>query len=366
MLVIFYFTFTVRQMAEFMAGGNLPESTSVDTCELCDNCSSDSTGVDRNVPGILLAATNGHEECLKALIDKGADVNRSSKNYETALLRAAVHDHNACLYMLIQAGADVNVKGNYGRTALIAAVEKGNYDCSKTLIEAGANVNAAYLNRKTALIQAAWRGYVDCIEFLIKKGADVKAAIFGGDHDRYTALIVSAKTGCWKCVEVLLKAGADVNTTGSNGGTALMEAARSSSTKCVQTLLQWGAHVNKKSCYTSQNALEIHIAWSQTLKEEITMTLLAAGESTSGPTVTRFGDMDITGTPVKVPQCLLDLNGDRSLKKMCREAIRNHLLNLDPHVHLFCRVPKLGLPTCLIRYLLYYVELSPLTSTYSV
>ena len=73
------------------------------------------------------------------------------------------------------------------------------------------------------------------------------------------------------------------------------------------------------------------------------LPVLAAGESTSGPTVTRFGDMDITGTPVKVPQCLLDLNGDRSLKNVCREAIRCHLLNLNPHVHLFSRVPKLGL-----------------------
>ena len=345
-------------MAEFNTASN-------NTSELCDDCRSDSGSVDRNIPDILLAATNGHEECLKALIDKGVDVNRSGKNYETALLKAAVHDHNACLYMLIHAGADVNVKGNYGRTALIAAVEKGNYDCSKTLIEAGANVNASYLNRKTALIQAAWRGYVKCIELLIKEGADVKAAIFGGDHDRYTALVVAAKTGCWKCVKVLLKAGADVNTTGSYGGTALVEAARASSIKCVQILLQWGAHVNKKICYTSQNALEIHIAWSQTLSEEIVMMLLAAGESTNGPTVTRFGDMDITGTPVKVPQCLLDLNQDKSLKNACREAIRNHLINLNPHVHMFTRVPKLGLPSCLESYLLYNVKLSSPENTSS-
>ena len=33
------------------------------------------------------------------------------------------------------------------------------------------------------------------------------------------------------------------------------------------------------------------------------------------------------------------------LKHICREAIRKHLLNLDPHTHLFGRVPRLGLPT---------------------
>ena len=44
-----------------------------------------------------------------------------------------------------------------------------------------------------------------------------------------------------------------------------------------------------------------------------------------------------------------------SLKHLCREAIRKHLLELDPHSHLFGRVPKLGLPTLLNEYLLYDV-----------
>ena len=37
--------------------------------------------------------------------------------------------------------------------------------------------------------------------------------------------------------------------------------------------------------------------------------------------------------------------------------IRKHLLKLDPHQHLFKRVPKLGLPSALSRYLLYNVAL---------
>ena len=41
------------------------------------------------------------------------------------------------------------------------------------------------------------------------------------------------------------------------------------------------------------------------------------------------------------------------LKHICREAIRKHLLELDPHQHLFGRIPKLGLSSVLMNYLLY-------------
>ena len=45
------------------------------------------------------------------------------------------------------------------------------------------------------------------------------------------------------------------------------------------------------------------------------------------------------------------------LKHICREAIRKHLLELDPHSHLFGRIPRLGLPHPLKQYLLYEMSL---------
>ena len=35
--------------------------------------------------------------------------------------------------------------------------------------------------------------------------------------------------------------------------------------------------------------------------------------------------------------------------------IREHLLHLDPHTHLFGRVPRLGLPAALTDYLLFNI-----------
>ena len=42
-----------------------------------------------------------------------------------------------------------------------------------------------------------------------------------------------------------------------------------------------------------------------------------------------------------------------SLNHLCRGTIKEHLLDLDPHENLFVRVPRLGLPSTLQRYLLF-------------
>ena len=48
---------------------------------------------------------------------------------------------------------------------------------------------------------------------------------------------------------------------------------------------------------------------------------------------------------------------DLSLKSICREAIRKHLINIDPHQHLFGRILQLGLPSSVAEYLLYNMSL---------
>ena len=61
------------------------------------------------------------------------------------------------------------------------------------------------------------------------------------------------------------------------------------------------------------------------------------------------------GRSTKVPEYLLQR--EISLKSWCREAIRNHLLDLDPHTNLFIRVPLLSLPSLLQRYVLFELSL---------
>ena len=48
-----------------------------------------------------------------------------------------------------------------------------------------------------------------------------------------------------------------------------------------------------------------------------------------------------------------NLKDNLDLKHLCREAIRKHLIDVDPHEHLFGRIPELGLPSLVTEYLLY-------------
>ena len=50
------------------------------------------------------------------------------------------------------------------------------------------------------------------------------------------------------------------------------------------------------------------------------------------------------------------LSAENSLKNICREATRNHLLSIDD-VNLFVRVPQLPLPQLMMSFLLYDVTL---------
>ena len=66
----------------------------------------------------MTASLKGHTEIVKALLDKGADVNAKSKDGVTALMWASQDGHTEIVKaLLIDKGADVNAKSEKGWTA---------------------------------------------------------------------------------------------------------------------------------------------------------------------------------------------------------------------------------------------------------
>ena len=57
---------------------------------------------------ILLNQRDDHEECVKALLEAGADMNAEKSYSGNALVQAAILGHVKRLQTLIRAGADVN------------------------------------------------------------------------------------------------------------------------------------------------------------------------------------------------------------------------------------------------------------------
>ena len=116
----------------------------------------------------------------------------------------------------------------------------------------------------------------------------------------------------------------------------------------LRTLLKAGSTLNTS---LKHSALKGHIAtmfYNGNDLKEVCLLLLAAGEKL---------DATAFNAPVPIPDYLLFKDLQLNLKHLCREAIRKHLLKLDPHTHLFSRVPRLGLPSMLAEYSLYDMSL---------
>ena len=119
--------------------------------------------------------------------------------------------------------------------------------------------------------------------------------------------------------------------------------------RCARLLLQAGAKINIFN-NNNYNALRQNISRYRAKFPKMSMMLFAAGEA--------VGDTFwVREYLVKNPlYCLFPSEGRiLCLMQLCRTAIRQHLLKVDPHENLFVRVPRLGMPNLLCSYLLFNV-----------
>ena len=155
-----------------------------------------------------------------------------------------------------------------------------------------------------------------------------------------TSALISAisKDKC-ETFDQLLTAGADVNAVNNTGHTALTIAAIMGNVRIAKCLLNANCRINMV-----QNALMSHLELFEPVHRGLVSLLFAAGE------ILDDADDDLKD----LAQDVLQFKEIRiQLKHICRKAVRKHLLNLDPHEHLFGRIPRLELPEIITQYLLY-------------
>ena len=97
---------------------------------------------------MLWAAEYGNLPAIRAILQSGVDVNRTSSIWKkrTGLYVASEYDHMDAVRLLLEAGADPNIRDEYGYTALnwhVASFrdEGENPLLVRALIQAGADVN---------------------------------------------------------------------------------------------------------------------------------------------------------------------------------------------------------------------------------
>jgi Fem-1 family protein b len=153
------------------------------------------------------ACTGGHLEVVKYLVERGADVNKTTLTQSTPLRGASFHGFISIMEYLIQCGANINTPNCIGQSPLCIAAMRGELDAVKFLIDKGANVNQTTINSYSIMHLAAAKGKDDVIKYLLEVGVSPQFQEADPYISNYVPcpLFLAASTGQAKAVEVLLE-----------------------------------------------------------------------------------------------------------------------------------------------------------------
>jgi ankyrin repeat protein len=186
----------------------------------------------------LLAATrdsrHGRPEAVLTLLANGASPTVTDAEGNTPLHGAALSAEPGVAAMLLDAAAPINALNKAGISPLAGACRAANWPLAKFLLERGAKPTPA--DGEPALVAAASIADDDAagVKLLLKHRAAVNAV----DARHHSALHAAAAEGHEQIARALRAAGADVNLVDEHGCTALMEAARAGACGIVQLLAE--------------------------------------------------------------------------------------------------------------------------------
>jgi hypothetical protein len=219
----------------------------------------------------LRAGAKGRVECLRLLLQAGADPNTVDRapgpgQGSTLIFSAVPYRDVDILNVLIVAGADLTRKDEQGNTILDVAGAAGDPAICAVLDQAGAARSAF-----NTVWQAAYFGNTERVRELLAAGAE---PIVPGR----SSLNLAAMNGHVEICRILLESGSDVEGTADDGLTPLMSAAAAGHIEVVRLLLEHGADVKvKRGANTPLKAARGAINVSREQKQALLALLEKAG-----------------------------------------------------------------------------------------
>lgn len=190
-----------------------------------------------------LAASRGHAEVVKLLLDCGARPSQTIKGTNSAIYLAVKYVHHPTLNVLLQYYSSRENRLDDAPSTLQLAVLCSRTDIVHQLIERGADVNELSPRGFCALHTSAFAGNYEMTTYLLSNGADVNVS----SRDGVSPLLAAVCGGHQSVVLALLEHQADAQKATIDGVTPLHIACWVANRRIMKLLLDAGA------CLTTQD-----------------------------------------------------------------------------------------------------------------
>lgn len=212
------------------------------------------------------AALYGYIECLKELLGNGATttgVAEEMLDHVTPLFYAAQQNHLECVKLLKHRSPSTDclmwdISSKRGNVSLISLTNKENVlnkSLTNWLKNSALSGHVTYLDRMRKVIErkfgskeamhsihtAAQHGHIDYLKTLLEQGVDPNAC----NKEKLTPLHYAARYGHTECIEALIQNGSTTNAKTIDNYTPLHVAIRQGCIEGVSKLLECGIDVNE-------------------------------------------------------------------------------------------------------------------------
>jgi ankyrin repeat protein len=197
---------------------------------------------------LFRAAESGSAECVRLILDAGADAKARDSSKRTAMYYAGSVE---VVRALLHAGLSLEDVDEYGWSPLVDAISDGEAALHRVraLIEAGANVNATHDRGYTVFMSAVGSGrYPALLRLLIASGADPHAVTELGYNAFHAAIDVNFEANAEESVRdtlgYLRELGVNIEHRNASDQTPLARAIQEGNGIEVRVLCELGADPN--------------------------------------------------------------------------------------------------------------------------
>lgn len=251
---------------------------------------------------LCLAVTFRHEESVKLLLERGADMGRCLEGpVMESMLRVLLDGHSRAkkrnkipeseldatflayvtrrnaqvVILLLTHGAMVTAKDQTGDCALQIAATWGSLAILNILLDEGLDINIPDRTGCTALHHGP---RIEVLELLLSRGANIDARNLAGETTLHTIADLRVDNAVVESIQLLLNNGADPNASDKYGKSPLHYAIGRSSTRIVELLLKHGATLDAKD---NQGLTPLHWAVIKRLPNLVEILIAAGADPTA-------------------------------------------------------------------------------------